>query len=45
MEQNEDTIRVLATGAAMNWTYTVAGEPFPARPSYEKNFGTAPADP
>jgi hypothetical protein len=45
---NGDTRRVMATGAAMGWDFTVGGETYDARGTYEANLGdswqaTAPA--
>lgn len=44
-EQTDDSVRVLATGAAMGWTYEVAGEPVNARATYRNAFGPAPDQP
>jgi len=44
-EQTDDSVRVLATGAAMGWTYEVAGEPVNARATYRNAFGPAPEQP
>lgn len=35
---NDDTRRVMAIGAAMGWTYTVAGTTYDARETYEHNI-------
>lgn len=41
---NDDTVRVMTTGAAMGWEYTVNGQVYDAQGSYELLFGE-PAPP